>query len=196
MKAGDEFKHRYNDSLTCTLVRQTARGWEVRGRLRGQKDKRAFYDLQDFQGTQNAREGRHIWERVEVAATAEAVPRDVSASGKEAPAGYRWVYGELEKLPEAVPEVVGWEVEDFTEVAAGMEAINPVGTRYRPISPDESDISIEGTTYERAGEAIAALVEWCKRYRGQGGYRDNRGDFIPYVELINYCNVIPVKVHR
>lgn len=108
------------------------------------------------------------------------------------PAGYRMVYGQLEKLPEAVTEPAEWEA--LPEAGTDEEAKRrfPHAKRWQPTSPDGFPIDAEGKTYRKASDAVTALVNWCKQFRGQGGYRSGRGYFIAYADLFDECDILPL----
>lgn len=109
--------------------------------------------------------------------------------GHEAPAGYRWAFGSLERLPEEVPAVVDWEALPArgTDTEAGRRF--PGVKQWQPMSPD--GLPITGT-HSKASAAVRALVEWCKGYRQQRGYRTGRGGFVLYVDLYDECDILPL----
>lgn len=109
------------------------------------------------------------------------------------PDGYRWVYGQLEKLPEPITAPVDWEKAlNIREEAKKLQRLAGMGEWFQPLSPDGTAIDPDATTYRTARQAIIALIVWVRRYRSQGGYRTGRGEFIPYSELPYRCDIVPV----
>lgn len=111
----------------------------------------------------------------------------------EPPAGYRYAYGSLEKLPEEITAPLLWETETETEEEAEKYAAEncPHVTEWVALSPDRYPINDK--TYETASAALKALKTWCKGFREQKGYRDGRGQFIPYADLYEECNIEPAR---
>lgn len=61
MIEGARYQHRHDATLTCEIVRETARGAQVIMYTNGKKPKKMFFDRQDFSDKD---EGRAIWEKV------------------------------------------------------------------------------------------------------------------------------------
>lgn len=101
MKAGEIYRHKYAGSLHCEVVRETNRGAEVTVYTNGERPTRAFFDKADMENERG--EAGILWVRVktpeEIATGVREPGADYSSGGKAAPRGYRWVYGELEKIP-------------------------------------------------------------------------------------------------
>ncbi len=112
----------------------------------------------------------------------------------DAPAGYRWVYGNLEPIPAPITEPAPWETLDINDPREHPynTAEMPAGTKYQLFSPDGMhllDFNMQILNFETQAAALKELVNWCKRYKFQAGYRTCQGEFIPYNDLFYYCSL-------
>lgn len=107
------------------------------------------------------------------------------------PEGYRYVYGQLERIPAPVTEPAEWEALPAHGTDAEAKRRFPHAKKWEPVSPDGFPIDAAGKTYRKASDAVRALVTWCQQFKGQGGYRSGRGYFIEYADIFDECDILP-----